>query len=112
LALGLNELPAEQRARLQVVPGPAESASPAIHSGSVVIADPPRRGLEPEVLRVLAERAPAQLLYLSCDLGSLVRDAEQLGAAGLRLEHAIGYDAFPYTEHLETLACFRRGRPF
>jgi 23S rRNA (uracil1939-C5)-methyltransferase len=109
LALGLNELPAEQRGRVQVVPGPAESASQAIHTGSLVIADPPRRGLEPGVLRMLAERAPAQLIYLSCDLASLVRDAEQLGAAGLRLEHAIGYDAFPYTEHLETLACFRRG---
>jgi 23S rRNA (uracil1939-C5)-methyltransferase len=108
LALGLNELPDEQRGRVQVVPGPAENASQAIHAGSCVIADPPRRGLEPEVLRMLAERAPAQLLYLSCELGSLVRDAEQLGAAGLRLEHAIGYDAFPYTEHLETLACFRR----
>ena len=108
LALGLNELPAEQRRRVQVVPGPAQSASQAIHASSLVIADPPRRGLEPEVLRMLAERAPAQLLYLSCELSSLVRDAEQLGAGGLRLEHAIGYDAFPYTEHLETLACFRR----
>jgi 23S rRNA (uracil1939-C5)-methyltransferase len=109
LALGLNELPRQQRDRVQVVPGPAENASQAIQAGSLVIADPPRRGLEPEVLRMLAARAPAQLLYVSCELASLIRDTEQLCAVGLRLEHAIGYDAFPYTEHLETLACFRQG---
>jgi len=108
LALGSNELPEEQRSRIHVVPGPAQRASSEIVPESVVIADPPRKGLDPEVLSVLRERAPRRLLYLSCELGSLLRDVEQLSAGGLLLEEAVGYDAFPYTEHIETLAMFRR----
>ena len=73
-----------------------------------MIVDPPRKGLEPEVLRALGERRPRRVLYLSCDVGSLLRDAEGLIASGLKLERAVGYDAFPYTEHIETLALFRR----
>jgi tRNA/tmRNA/rRNA uracil-C5-methylase (TrmA/RlmC/RlmD family) len=108
LALGVRELPAEQRARVRIVPGPAADACPEIQPESVVIVDPPRKGLEPEVLRALSERRPRRLLYLSCDLSSLLRDAEPLLASGLKLVHAVGYDAFPYTEHLETLAIFQQ----
>jgi 23S rRNA (uracil1939-C5)-methyltransferase len=108
LALGVRELPAGQRSRVRVVPGPAAAACPEIQPESVVIVDPPRKGLDPEVLRELSERRPRRLLYLSCDLSSLLRDAELLLASGLKLVHAVGYDAFPYTEHIETLAAFQR----
>jgi len=108
LALGVHHLPAEQRSRVRVVPGPAPAACPDIQPESVVIVDPPRKGLEPEVLHALGERRPRRLLYLSCDLGSLLRDAEPLIASGLKLVHTVGYDAFPYTEHIETLAIFQR----
>jgi 23S rRNA (uracil1939-C5)-methyltransferase len=108
LALGIGELDAEQRQHILVVPGPAQEGCREIQTESVVIVDPPRKGLDPEVLQALALRPPRRLLYLSCELGSLVRDAEQLSAQGLRLEALTAYDSFPYTEHLETLASFRR----
>jgi len=108
LALGAQELPDEQRQRLRVVPGPAQNAGQEIQPESVVIADPPRKGLDPEVSSMIAARAPQRLIYLSCELSSLLRDAEQLSAGGLQLEQAIAYDAFPYSEHVETLALFRR----
>jgi tRNA/tmRNA/rRNA uracil-C5-methylase (TrmA/RlmC/RlmD family) len=108
LALGVRELPVEQRDRVRVVPGPAPAACSEIQPESVVIVDPPRKGLEPEVLRALGERGPRRLLYLSCDLGSLLRDTEPLIASGLELAQAVAYDAFPYTEHIETLAIFQR----
>jgi 23S rRNA (uracil1939-C5)-methyltransferase len=79
-----------------------------IQPGSVVIADPPRKGLDPEVIEMLAQRAPERLLYVSCELSSLVRDAERLQAAGFQLSALTAYDSFPYTEHVETLAEFQK----
>jgi 23S rRNA (uracil1939-C5)-methyltransferase len=73
-----------------------------------VIVDPPRKGLDPELLAALHQHPPERLLYVSCELSSLIRDAEVLRAGGLQLEQATGYDLFPFTDHLETLASFRR----
>jgi 23S rRNA (uracil1939-C5)-methyltransferase len=109
LELGIAELPDSVRQRVRVVPGVAEQAEQAIAQDAVVIADPPRKGLEPAVIAALARRAPQRLLYLSCEHTSLVRDAELLQAQGLRLQRATAYDSFPYTEHVETLAEFARG---
>jgi 23S rRNA (uracil1939-C5)-methyltransferase len=108
LALGLDALGGAARERTQVVAGPAQSASQMIQPGSVVIADPPRKGLDPEVIEMLAQRAPERLLYVSCELSSLVRDAEQLQATGFQLSALTAYDSFPYTEHVETLAEFQK----
>ncbi len=108
LERGLLELPTATRARVRVVRGPAERAASEIRSESVVIVDPPRKGLGPELLAALAERAPDRVIYVSCGLDSLIRDAEVLVNQGLRLQTATLYDLFPYTRHVETLACFSR----
>lgn len=108
LARGLEALPPEQRARARVVAGSAEAAASAIHGDSVVIVDPPRKGLDAPLLQALAAQPPDRLIYVSCGLTSFLRDAEALLAAGLRLEAATAYDLFPYTPHVETLAMFRR----
>ena len=105
---GLAELPPELRERTRVVRGSAEVATAEIQSDSVVIVDPPRKGLGPELLAALAARAPERLLYVSCGLDSFARDAEVLVSQGLSLESATAYDLFPYTRHVETLAAFRR----
>lgn len=108
LALGIGSLPKAARQHARVVPGAAEQAEDALTSETLVIADPPRKGLEPAVVDALARRAPRRLLYLSCEHTSLIRDAELLQAQGLRLLRATVYDAFPYTSHVETLAEFAR----
>jgi len=110
LELGLRDL-GQHRSRATVVPGPAPLAARAIQEDSIVIADPPRKGLDPELLAALRQHPPERLLYVSCDLRSLIRDTEELRAGGLLLEQATGYDLFPFTEHIETLASFRRLGP-
>jgi 23S rRNA (uracil1939-C5)-methyltransferase len=105
---GLMELPAATRTRVRIVRGPAEQAASEIRNDSVVIVDPPRKGLGPELLSALGERAPAQVIYVSCGLDSLLRDAAVLLGQGLRLQAATLYDLFPYTRHVETLAFFSR----
>jgi tRNA/tmRNA/rRNA uracil-C5-methylase (TrmA/RlmC/RlmD family) len=106
LARGLAARPAAQRARARALPGHAGDALEALAGAELVIVDPPRRGLEPALLAALAARPPARLLYVSCDLGSFERDAARLAGGGLVLVRLSGWNLFPYTEHVETLACF------
>jgi tRNA/tmRNA/rRNA uracil-C5-methylase (TrmA/RlmC/RlmD family) len=51
---------------------------------------------------------PERFAYVSCDIDSFERDAEQLLKSGVRLAGIEAYDLFPHTEHLETLAVFER----
>lgn len=111
LERGLCALDPNCRQRTRVVPGPAELAADAIGPASVVIADPPRKGLGPALLEALDARRPRIIIYVSCGLASLVRDAEALAAQGMRLTSATLYDVFPYTPHVETLAIFRTEAP-
>ena len=108
LELGLGAQPAAVRAKAVVVPNPAAEAAGIIRGADCVIVDPPRKGLDDVVATTLREARPDALLYVSCDLESLLRDSELLTAAGgFRLVRLTPYALFPYTDHVETLACFR-----
>ncbi len=109
LALGLAGLDAPTRAKVGVVPGPAGAGCAAADGMDVVIADPPRKGLDPELLDFLCRSPPERFLYVSCGLDSLLTDAQRLTAGGnLRLRRLTAFNLMPFTEHVETLACFER----
>jgi 23S rRNA (uracil1939-C5)-methyltransferase len=107
LSLGLAELPPDQRARVSVLAGSAGSHAALVADSDVVIADPPRKGLDAELVRALATTPPERFIYVSCDIGSFLRDATELEPA-LALARLEAYDLFPHTDHLETLAVFER----
>lgn len=108
LDLGLAQLNAADRAKVSVVPGPAGGASLAASDAQVVIADPPRKGLDPELTQYLSEHAPERFLYVSCGLESFLKDAAQLTAGKLRLTALAAFNLMPFTEHVETVARFER----
>lgn len=81
------------------------AALPALLPADVVIANPPRGGLAPDVAHALAAQPPPRLLYVSCDPATLARDATRLAPA-LRLERVRCFDLFPQTSHVETVAEF------
>ena len=109
LELGLAQLDAENRAKISVLPGPAGAACLAASGAQVVIADPPRKGLDPELTEYLGERPPERLVYVSCGLESLLNDTAQLTSRGkLRLRSLNAFNLLPFTEHAETVACFER----
>ena len=96
LDLGLAELENAARARISVFPGPAGAALAAASGADVVIADPPRKGLDPDLLRHLGEHPPGRLLYVSCGLESFLSDAAHLLSrrpAASRRAHGIQPDA-------------------
>ena len=108
LALGLAARPEAEQARALLVPGPAGERLEILDGVDTVIVDPPRKGLDAEVLAALASRPPRLLIYASCGPASFARDARRLLDAGLRLVALEAWNLFPYTAHVETLARFER----
>jgi tRNA/tmRNA/rRNA uracil-C5-methylase (TrmA/RlmC/RlmD family) len=109
LELGLAALDAADRAKVSVVPGPAGAACLAASGAQVVIADPPRKGLDPELTEYLGGHPPERFLYVSCGLESFLDDAARLTSrGGLRLGALTAFNLLPFTEHVETVARFER----
>ena len=81
----------------------------AAAGAQVVIADPPRRGLDAALLDQLCAQPPERFLYVSCGLESFLSDAARLTAQGrLRLAQLTAFNLMPFTEHVETVARFER----
>lgn len=82
------------------------SAQPARR---VAYVNPPRSGLEPELLDALAGRLrPERIAYLSCSAGTLARDLRALEESGYAVRAIMPFDFFPMTHHVEALALTER----
>jgi 23S rRNA (uracil1939-C5)-methyltransferase len=71
--------------------------------GEVVVLDPPRTGAGAAVVRRIAAREPAVVVYVSCDPPTLGRDLNTFAQAGYRAQAVRAFDLFPETFHLETV---------
>ena len=74
----------------------------------VVVVDPPRAGLHPKLLPVLAGLAPRRIVYVSCNPVSGARDARALAGLGYRAERVRPIDLFPHTPHVESVFALER----
>lgn len=75
---------------------------------TTVLLDPPRSGAL-EAVRLLPQLEPQQIIYISCDPGTLARDlAILINQGGYHVESALPLDMFPQTGHLETVASLTR----
>ena len=87
--------------------GPAEDLLPRmVREGlkcDAVLVDPPRKGLEPAVIRAIAEAGPSRVVYVSCNAATLARDAALFLEAGYRTEKAQPVDMFCWTSGIETV---------
>lgn len=109
LELGLADLDATARAKVLIFPGFAGAALAAAAGAQIVIADPPRKGLDSALTQYLCENPPYRFIYISCGLESLLADTVRLTANGtLRLAQLTAFDLLPFTSHVETLAVFER----
>jgi 23S rRNA (uracil1939-C5)-methyltransferase len=71
--------------------------------------NPPRTGIEPEVLKWIAETMmPDRMAYLSCSAGTLQRDLDRLVSKGFEIKRILPYDFFPQTHHVECLVLAER----
>lgn len=65
----------------------------------VAILDPPRSGAR-ELIALLRELHPARVIYISCNVSTLVRDLRSL-LGGYKLDQVRALDFFPNTHHVE-----------
>jgi hypothetical protein len=64
-------------------------------AGERIVLDPPRTGAGPEVVALVADRAPAAIVYVSCDPPTLGRDLAALARRGYRPDVVHLFDLFP-----------------
>jgi 23S rRNA (uracil1939-C5)-methyltransferase len=69
-----------------------------------VVVDPPRVGLEAELIARIVRLAPARIAYVSCDPATLARDLKRFSAAGYVFDSVVAFDMFPQNHHLEAVA--------
>jgi len=74
----------------------------------VVVVDPPRAGLHPDVTAFLCELAAPRLVYVSCNPKAAVGDLRALIACGYRILCAAPVDLFPHTPHVECVFTLER----
>ncbi len=65
--------------------------------------NPPRTGIEPEVLHWIAAAKPVCIAYLSCSPGTLSKNLSFLCENGYKVSRIIPFDFFPQTRHVESL---------
>ena len=75
----------------------------------VVVVDPPRKGLSPDVIQALAQMSPRKIVYISCDPATLARDVALLKERNFQLLGARAVDMFPRCAHVETVAWLSMG---
>ena len=109
-----DELPEEMRAKVSLRVAKAERvAEESTTDCDVLVVDPPRKGLDAKLRALLTSDSLSDdlqtLIYVSCDLNSFMRDADELmDSKKWRLAHHESFVFFPATNHIETFAVFSR----
>ena len=77
----------------------------------VLIVDPPRKGLDEQLIEAAGKMAPQKIVYVSCNPATLVRDLQRLMEQGYRVTKPIQpVDQFPQTTHVESVTVLERDR--
>jgi 23S rRNA (uracil1939-C5)-methyltransferase len=74
----------------------------------VVVVDPPRAGLHPDLRAVLPELGARRLVYVSCNPTTLARDLKEICQSGFELRVVQPVDMFPHTPHVECVTLLER----
>lgn len=74
----------------------------------VIVVDPPRTGLDAELIQAVLKAKPERFVYVSCNPSTLAKDCKELLAGGYELEWVQPVDMFPQTAHVECIVSTRR----
>ena len=73
----------------------------------VIILDPPRAGIHPDVAQVILKAAPERMVYVSCNPASQARDLAIL-CKDYKITAVQPVDMFPHTMHVENVGALKR----
>ncbi|OAQ55314.1 23S rRNA (uracil(1939)-C(5))-methyltransferase RlmD [Enterococcus thailandicus] len=71
---------------------------------SVIMVDPPRKGLDGSFIESAIEMNPSRIVYISCNPATFARDAKLFAEAGYETTKVQPVDLFPQTHHVELVA--------
>ena len=73
----------------------------------VIITDPPRAGMHPDVVKTILRAAPQRIVYVSCNPATQARDLQLLDV-DYRVAAVQPVDMFPHTPHVENVVLLAR----
>lgn len=73
----------------------------------VIITDPPRAGMHPDVVQTILNAAPDRIVYVSCNSATQARDL-QLMSEAYEVQAVQPVDMFPHTHHVENIVLLRK----
>jgi 23S rRNA (uracil1939-C5)-methyltransferase len=73
----------------------------------VIITDPPRAGMHPDVVKTILRAAPQRIVYVSCNPATQARDLHDLDT-DYRVAAVQPVDMFPHTPHVENVVLLIR----
>lgn len=71
---------------------------------SVIMVDPPRKGLTESFIKSSVSMNPKKIIYISCNVATMARDIKLYQELGYKLTKVQPVDLFPMTHHVECVA--------
>ena len=68
----------------------------------IIITDPPRAGMHPDVVKTILNAAPERIVYVSCNPATQARDLQMLDVH-YKVAEVQPVDMFPHTPHVENV---------
>lgn len=97
-----------EHAHVGIHTGDVEKILPRFSKADVIILDPPREGAGKNVVQSMVSLKPRAIVYVACDPAALARDSAYLENSGYELADIRAFDLFPMTQHIESVALFKR----
>ena len=73
----------------------------------IIITDPPRAGMHPDVVQTILNAKPQRIVYVSCNPATQARDLSLMDA-DYRVVEVQPVDMFPHTPHVENVVLLER----
>ena len=73
----------------------------------VIITDPPRAGMHPDVVKTILRAAPQRIVYVSCNPATQARDLQAMDEQ-YKVTAVQPVDMFPHTPHVENVVLLER----
>jgi 23S rRNA (uracil1939-C5)-methyltransferase len=73
----------------------------------VIITDPPRAGMHPDVVKTILRAAPERIVYVSCNPATQARDLQDFDA-DYKVSVVQPVDMFPHTPHVENVVLLEK----
>ena len=74
-----------------------------VYKRQVIVVDPPRAGMHPDMSGYLHKLKAEKVIYVSCNPTTQARDVKILNDNDYKIKNSVMVDMFPHTPHIETV---------